>query len=1042
MARRFAPLGSRPFVGTLLGCALGGLGLATLGCGGVSQPRVAAKGAPAEAKPAHVAAPSVDPEPLGPAHAFPPTERGDIGMEAWEPDGSRRVIAQGVRLIEHPGGAVDAADQLLPTSRTLAPTRLPARLGGGWVFGVNAGSEGLLWRAVTWTSALTPLARLDGEIERLVPGFDRLYVLRARGAPWIALDVDTGRALDLGTLPPSPSYGPMLFFDEWVGVVGVPLRGMLATFDAGGAWHPLGLSTASLASDDAGVRLEVEGRRYLLGTGGSLAPLPDPASSTAADAARRGGPGGRRLRAPEPLGPRPLEAALLHGFPASDGTALVATRGVLARVRLRDGAVVEQRPDAYGGRAPCDAVRLGAGAGFVCGEPHGATTIYALADGLSLLPVWSFDEPRRVAENGRGALVVDGGCAPHGAGRKVRCVIPRSGAPFEHPVHSQDERAVALDDGGLALLEPVTARAVAGERASKRGAEPPSSKKPAEEPLGSLTLVKPGASEQKLVLRLSEVDDDAARALVASGLWLDSFEQAPGGELRGWVAGASSFAGVRVKLDGRVSVGPPEPHLERALLSGRFALVIGRARGLRETVDGGFEWTDGELPAEPDLRLERTYGDEHGCSALGCAVGGWLRVGWSMGERSRLALAEPPEPTRLLASGSNRWSLECQPTGEQSRPVLRQSPQPEDRSVSPWNPLAEVAPPARSRSDTGYEVLNEAELELFHAYVWGPPGDGWARDARFLLRARDPFRVADSIWSTAPSPSPWSSAVIAADAFGRSANGPPATWRLVTDPIKHAGVLLTSTKGVLELYAVQEGRPITRLRTTGPIGVVTSVALAGGRLFVSALGESRSFRLFRVEAGVLELVGDFPDIGSHAEAPTLAPATRGEGVGVWLHEADYFLYPFDPATRRFDPPFVTRARELAQMPRSCTTGEDGYAVGDALSLEPNVDLQGKSDGATTGNGIEVRLIVGPSQVCVEGLAAPLGSSPGERENPRGGAGLRPPGPRAPGVGARLPSRVPTGEPPPHGVSERDSDPGVELAVDAPDGSRRGFRCRD
>jgi hypothetical protein len=165
---------------------------------------------------------------------------------------------------------------------------------------------------------------------------------------------------------------------------------------------------------------------------------------------------------------------------------------------------------------------------------------------------------------------------------------------------------------------------------------------------------------------------------------------------------------------------------------------------------------------------------------------------------------------------------------------------------------------------------------------------------------------------------------------------------------------------------------------------------------------------------------------------------------VWLHEADYFLYPFDPATRRIDPPFVTRARELAQMPHSCTTGEDGYVVGDALSLEPNVDLQGPSEGASTGNGIEVRLIVGPSRLCAEGLAAPLGSSSeraGAREG-RAGAGLRPAPSRAPGWGARLPSRVESGENPPHGVSERDSDPGVELVLDAPDGSRRGFRCRD
>jgi hypothetical protein len=257
--------------------------------------------------------------------------------------------------------------------------------------------------------------------------------------------------------------------------------------------------------------------------------------------------------------------------------------------------------------------------------------------------------------------------------------------------------------------------------------------------------------------------------------------------------------------------------------------------------------------------------------------------------------------------------------------------------------------------------------------------------------------------------------------------------------------LLTMSKGLLELYFVQEGRPITSVKTKSAVGVVTSVAFAGGRLWVSALGEGRSLRLFRLEAGTLELVGEFPDIGSRAEVPTLAPATRGDGIAVWLHEVDYFLYPFDPRTRRFDPPIVTRARNLAQMPPSCTTGEDGYVVGDALSLEPNVELNGVTDGAATGNGIEVRLIVGPSRLCVEGISAPLGSRAGEGprppSHPRGGSSLRP-AERAPSFGPRAPTEVATGESSPHGVSERDGDPGAELVLDAPDGSRRGFRCRD
>ncbi|HEV8550021.1 MAG TPA: hypothetical protein VGQ57_13350, partial [Polyangiaceae bacterium] len=485
-----------------------------------------------------------------------------------------------------------------------------------------------------------------------------------------------------------------------------------------------------------------------------------------------------------------------------------------------------------------------------------------------------------------------------------------------------------------------------------------------------------------------------------------------------------------------------EPHLERALLSGRFGLVVGRARSLRETIDGGFEWSDGELPAEPDLRVERTFGKEQGCTPLGCVTGGWLRVGWTMGNTSRLAIAPLPEPTRLLGSGSNRWSLECRATGEQSRPALRQTPQPEDRSLSPWNPLAELAPPPHARSDASYEIANEAELRLFHAYAWGPPADGWARDARFLVRVRDPYRVADAAWSTAPAPSPWSSAALAADAFGRSPNGPPATFRVVTDPVKHVGLLLVSSKGALDLYTLGEGRPVSRVKTSGAVGIVTSVALAGGRLYVSALGENRSLRLYRIEAGALELLGEFADLGASAEPPTLAPATQGDGLAVWVHEADYYLFPFDPAARRFDPPIVTRARDMAAMPASCTTGEDGYVVGDALSLEPNVELLGTPEGVSTGNGIEVRLVVGPSRLCTDALAAPLGARSHESNHPPGSSGNAKKTRRGAFSDIGVPSAEMPGSMPPHGVSERDGDPGTPLVLNLPDGSRRAFRCRD
>jgi hypothetical protein len=966
---------------------------------------------------------------------FPPSERSDVSAEVRDSDGGRRFIAQGLRVIQSPDGALSASDEFLPGSRVVATLALPSRLGGGYLFVLNTSGSALFWRASSWTGKLVPLARVDGEVERVVSGFDRVYALRAGGAPWVALDVEKGRALGLASLPPSPGYGAMAFADEWFGAVEAPLRGVLATFDAGATWHSLGLAHAELGVEDGGIIVNAPGRRFLLTANGSERPL---AAAASEERAEPRASEARRLPAPLPFGDRPLEMAVLHGFPDGHGAAVVAAYGSLARIRLADGSVLERRANADAGRTVCEPVALGAGGGFVCGEPHGRTEIMALGSGLALTPALHFDEPRHVAPNGHGALVIHGSCSARGAAEPAYCVVPPTGAPYTVAVHAPGERAVALDDGGLALLAPVakpSKREAKAEPAGKTEAA-------ADGPIGALTLVRADGAARTLPLVLTKTDDEAARALVERGLWVDSFEQAASGDLAGWVAGNDNFVGVRVKLDGHVLVGTPEPHLDRALLSGSFGLVVGHSGGLRESVDGGFEWSDGELPGEPDLRPVRTSGMVSGCTRLGCVVSGWLRVGWKMGEKDRLVLASVPEPTRLPGAAGNRWSLECEATGEQSKPALRKNPQAEDRGVSPWNPLAELPPPARTRSDFGVETNNEADLRLFHAYAWGPAGDGWARDARWLVRVRDPYRVTDAVWSTAASPVPWSSAILTSDAFGRSPSGPPSTWRIVTDPVRHAGLLLVSLRGAVELYLLEEGGRIARVKTQGTTGVIASAALAGGHFYVAALGEAHALRLYRVEQGELELMGEFPELAGRSEAPALAPAARGDGFGVWLHDADYYLYPFDLSSGRFDAPILEHASDLAAMPASCSPGEDGYVVSDALGLEPNVDLVGSN--VTSGNGVEVRLIVAPSRVCVDALAAPLGGPEGEHARLRRGPARTGSVRDVPGL-PRTPSSEPRGDGAAdagaHGIP-RDAGPGAPLVLDAPDGSRRGFRCRD
>jgi hypothetical protein len=959
----------------------------SMACGGARP--VETKGAPAVASIALRPGSTKQSNVMGPARLFPPAGRADVIAEELDPDGSRRYVAQGLRVIERPDGSLEAGDVWLPLSRNLRAVALPERLGGGFLFVSATSGSTLVYAAPSWTGALRPVVRLDGEVEQVLPGFDRLYMMLGRGSQWIALDPVTGQSLDLGSLPRSAGYGQMAFADEWFGVVVTPFRGALATFDAGSTWHPLGMAVTAVAPLDGNVLVASAGRRLVLDSAGVMLPAdpgdaPEPSTKRAQIPALRGkNPTGANLRS---LGQRPLETAVLHGFSSGDGTALVAAGGLLARVRLADGAVLARTPDAYPGVSPCQAVALGSGAGFVCGEQGGGTSIHAYEPPLALRLVTAFAEPRRVASSGNGALVVSDGCAREVENRAAYCIVPRSGTPYEIAVGEPGvERVVALASGGAArIISPRLGQA------------------------GMLTLVAPNGPERRLALEVPKVGDKIALAIVREGLWLDSFEESPGGELRGWAVGGGAFVGVRVKQDGKVSVGQQQLYPERALLSGAFALVTTRAGAALESVDGGFEWNDAEFPSEPEWKAPRTMGLAHGCTPLGCAFSGWLRVGWGMGARGRLPVAPPPESSRIRQPTGNRWSLDCVPTNVASRPAL---PLPEERSErEPANPspLAELPAPTRPASERRFDAGSEPESRGYRAYAWGPPLEAWPKSARWLLRAVDPYSVADGVWSTAPTPVPWPSPEATADAFGQSANGPPASLRLVSDPLSHAGIFVVNVRGSSDLFLVDEGKDIVKLKTAGAVGVVSSFARAGRSSYVGALGENQTLRVYRVEASNLAHVGDFVDVVPRADLPRLAPSTRGEGLGLWVRAGNYYLYPLDPRTGVLDAPIEIPADALGVMPRPCSGDEDGYVVGDALSLAPRIDLYGASFQA--GNGIEVRLIVSASDVCVDGVAAPVG-----------------------GTAART-------RPPP----ERKPSPGVPLVVTDPrsGGSRRSFHCWD
>jgi hypothetical protein len=524
---------------------------------------------------------------------------GPAGSEAQiGPDGRRSFILRGMRWVDHPDGSIERAREVFQEEDVKA-IELPARLGKGYLFYVTSGSGTSMWRADTWTGDLRPLGRVDPPVSSLISGFDRLYLASATSHTLRAIDPWTGKALDLAPLPHAAAYGDMVFADAWHAVVLAGVRGGLATFDAGETWHPLAAPDAIaelklapsgsvlVGTEDGQFQLDAAGRLVQTSARGSDALFRDadrfiryPREAFPAAPA----PG---AKPPPALGRRPLRAAVVRGFPDTPNTAVVIERGRLGRVRLDDGAVLSSEP--FSGRTPCRGVALGLGFGFVCGDAHGPTDVYAYRHGRLELDL-TLSGPHSVRSSGNGALVLGAPCsqvrrdraersapATPAAGAELRvsryCVRQVSGELFDVRVRGDvgSERITALRDGRVAVLIPPRAGAA-----------------------GRLSIVSAsGTSGSDLEL---VPDSGPGARLVRFGLWLDDVWEVEDGVLGAWVVGARAYVGVHVDLKGVVRIGHLQEGVDETSFYGPHALQLAASASVRESSDHGFEWRVSELP--------------------------------------------------------------------------------------------------------------------------------------------------------------------------------------------------------------------------------------------------------------------------------------------------------------------------------------------------------------------------------------------------------------------------------------------------------------
>ncbi|WP_438029500.1 hypothetical protein [Sorangium sp. So ce233] len=897
-------------------------------------------------------------------------ERGVVASEA----GSRRVLIDRMRLIAHDDGSLERAAELLPSGQVTA-LKLPTRLGGGYLFYASNRGSAQLWRAREWLAPLDPLVQLPSEANEIIAGFDRLYARLSHSHRLLAIDAQKGEAMPLGPLPPASAYGQLAFADGWRAVVEADLRGLLVTFDAGATWRPV----------------EVDARPTSLAVIGG-----DPAVMTAngffsVDA--RGGVTYRTLETPEdvqeaparaqgPFGRRPLRAAVEDGWPDSSLTAVVARAGALARVSLRDGAVVDVAPDAYPEReATCHAIRAGASFGFVCGERDGPTTLYAFQSPFGMRRLMRFEEPRFVAASGNGALVIRGACGERSGAHDSRayCIVAADGSTREIHVRAPArdvgvERVVALSDGRVAVLSP-----------PRLGAS------------GQLTLLK-GSDVTTVPLILPGKPRSTVRDL-QRGMWLEGFEEREPGVLGGWVEAGGPIVGVRIDVkSGNVTAGAPRQDGTGALLSGRFALSLGEGERAAESTDGGMTWRSIELPErDDDAAAPRT----RACGPVGCVFKGWIRVGWGKTALpDDLAEAKPPPVLQTPLRAGSPIAMRCEALGSSTPPLpdrpsaapAARRPQPAARSQSKeaassaWAPFRNTVPPTLGADEIGFDNGAPYDIVTVRAYAWGKRGADWARAGRWLIRFDDRFDADGGVRSSAVSASPWSDEATAAEALG-VVNYGAASWGAYLDPGGRAALTHVCRGAGCSLFAVSEGLPVLPLRDGGgragnflrpfPNG---AVRLGETWFFVAPGGSYESVTLWRADLGIARPLATYhrPARTSYGvDPPRLVRRALGGGVGLLISTApdpgvragSWHVLPIDRDTGALGEAVPLGRKDLVDTPLDrCQPGQDGWLLDTSLEGSPSFDLGGSYPSV---DGAEFRLRLDPGAACVEAMSVRL-----------------------------------------------------------------------
>jgi hypothetical protein len=657
-----------------------------------------------------VAAPAVPPPPAPSAPAAPRLFHASEENSFWVSHGPEgdRFVDDGVRLEVSPAGEVVAAAWdlgLVRAGDTLAGAlAVPARLGGGFVHWTPSH----VFRSREFTSPLEPVALG-------VPGGVGVRGARSGLSSVIVLTDGGPRALVPGHTRLSPLADPGVADEAAVSASRALVLDVFGrareTDDAGRSFLDLRAATGGPARrivvGDGDLWLEGWDGRMLVGAGGRVDP-PEQGGRQGYEGAKALQIQWKGARAEEPSyawafqQTSPLAAAVASGAAVGDGTAIGVVDGYAARVDLRTGKVVSVAQGWIPSGLECDSIRAPDAVLLACSwrryDSYGSYVLRSVGGAPPEVEKVFTDDGDFVADD-RGAIGFEGSC-----GAASRFFDPEEQARSDGPGDERPTPPVLcirrapgewverrVDPGPGMELEGWVPRldGTAVALAQSTDPLPPARESaPRVADRGDVRLVRLYRETPGWGFGWGTATHDRGRPIDRR------FSVRDDGAVDGWLAptgegeGEHVTVGVTIDARGVPTVHDPAPGAAVTVAAGAFAVSISRDGDLYESTDHGRSFRFAGRSPVPPVPVSGAA-----CSALGCALGPVVRVGWGDGavaprvSTEALAEPEPPAPAPRLA---------CAPQGAPTPVAARAPSKARQTLATPWGETLEIvrdAPP-------------------------------------------------------------------------------------------------------------------------------------------------------------------------------------------------------------------------------------------------------------------------------------------------------------------------------------------------------------